>query len=64
VTILSDLPPLVDIVRLVLEVERADEEASIHEAVCRYRRQGLRCSTCASLNERAARLVRLAGGAS
>jgi hypothetical protein len=60
-SILQDSPPLVNIVRLVLEVERADEAASIHEAACRYRRQGLRCATCTSLNERVARLARLAG---
>jgi hypothetical protein len=58
----SDSPPLVNVEGLVLEAERALEMSEIHRAACRYRRQGLRCSTCTSLNERAARLARLAGG--
>lgn len=33
----------------------AAERAAIHAAVCRYRRQGLACSTCCELAERAAR---------
>ena len=31
------------------------ELAAIHAAACRYRRQGLACSTCCELAERAAR---------
>lgn len=32
---------------------RAIERFEIHAAVCRARQQGLRCSTCAELHERA-----------
>jgi hypothetical protein len=40
------------------------EAASIHEAICRYRRQGLVCSICCELAERAVRYaVRLAEAA-
>ncbi|HZO31679.1 MAG TPA: hypothetical protein VFH48_37435 [Chloroflexota bacterium] len=39
----------------------AAEYAAIHEAACRYRRQGLVCSTCSGLAERAERLARRAG---
>jgi len=48
---------------LVLAAERAREYAEIHAAACRYRAQGLVCSTCFDLDERAARLARLAGEA-
>ena len=34
------------------------EAAEIHEAACRYRRQGLVCSTCTTTRERADRVVR------
>jgi hypothetical protein len=34
----------------------ARELARIHEATCRARRQGLACSTCSELVDRAARL--------
>jgi hypothetical protein len=33
----------------------AVERFEIHAAACRYRRQGLACSTCCELAERAAR---------
>lgn len=46
---------------LALKAERARTLADIHNALCRYRRQGLRCSTCQELNDRAARLARAAG---
>jgi len=36
---------------------RAIEAHEIHQAVCRYRRQGLVCSTCSDLAERAERLA-------
>jgi hypothetical protein len=49
---------------IVLAAEQAREQAEIHNAVCRYLRRGLRCSVCSSTQERAARLARLAGGAS
>ena len=48
----------------VIDAERAREYAEIHNAACRYRAQGLVCSTCTELDERAARLAKLAGGAS
>lgn len=47
---------------LVLRAEKAREYAEIHRSACRYRAQGVRCSTCADLDERAARLARLVGG--
>jgi len=34
------------------------EDAAIHDAACRYRRQGLVCSTCADTVERAAAVLR------
>jgi hypothetical protein len=34
-------------------VAQAAEYAAIHLAVCRYRKQALRCSTCSDLAERA-----------
>jgi hypothetical protein len=39
-------------------VTQAAEYAAIHLAVCRYRSQGLRCSTCSDLVERAEKLAR------
>ena len=36
----------------------AAESRDIHLAVCRYRRQGLVCSTCTELSERAERAAR------
>ena len=40
------------------------ELAAIHASACRYRRQGLACSTCCDLAERAARCaVRLQAAA-
>lgn len=36
---------------------RALEAHEIHVAVCRYRRQGLCCSTCSDLSERARRAI-------
>jgi hypothetical protein len=39
-------------------VARAVEYRDIHLAVCRYRKQGLVCSTCSDLTERAERLAR------
>lgn len=47
---------------LLFAVERAREYAEIHRSACRYRVQGLVCSTCTETEERAARLARLAGG--
>lgn len=41
----------------VLRAETARQAAEIHQAVCRYRRQGLRCGTCSETVERAARLA-------
>lgn len=35
--------------------ERAVEQAEVHAAVCRWRKQGVRCSICDELNLRAAR---------
>jgi uncharacterized membrane protein YecN with MAPEG domain len=49
---------------IVLAAERAREYADIHRSACRYRAQGLVCSFCFETEERAARLARLAGGAS
>lgn len=46
---------------LALKAERARTLFEIHDALCRWKRQGLRCSTCTDLNERAARLARAAG---
>lgn len=48
---------------LVLRAEIARQDAAVHEAACRYRRQGLRCSSCQETQDRAARLARLAGEA-
>jgi hypothetical protein len=42
---------------LALRADRARTLAEIHNAVCRWRRQGLVCATCTELNERAARLA-------
>lgn len=39
-----------------LRARRARELADIHDAVCRWKRQGLVCSTCDDLRERADRL--------
>ena len=36
----------------------AAEYAAIHAAACRCRRQGLVCSTCSELTERAERAIR------
>ena len=47
-----------------LRAERAREMAQIHQAACRYCRQGVVCSTGPELDERAARLARIVGGAS
>ena len=38
-------------------VAAAIEYRDIHEAACRYRRQGLVCSTCTELAERAERAI-------
>jgi hypothetical protein len=43
---------------IVPAVRAAIEAHDIHAAACRYRRQGLVCSTCADLAERAARAIR------
>lgn len=43
-----------------LRARRARELASIHDAVCWAKRQGMRCSTCSELNANAARLTQLA----
>lgn len=51
-------------VAIALAAEQAREQAETHNAVCRYLRRGLRCSTCTDTQERAARLARLAGAAS
>lgn len=40
---------------------RALEAHEIHEAACRYRAQGLVCSTCSDTAERAHRLAARAG---
>ena len=37
---------------------RAGECRDIHLSACRYRRQGLVCSTCSELTERAERAIR------
>ena len=37
-------------------ISQAVEQSEIHQAVCRWRRQGLVCSTCAELTARAARV--------
>jgi len=39
-------------------VAQAVEYRDIHLAVCRYRRQGLCCSTCSDLTERVERIAR------
>jgi hypothetical protein len=39
--------------------ERACEAYAIHIGFCRYRRQGLVCSTCTELHERRMRLIAL-----
>lgn len=39
-------------------VHPALEYRDIHLAACRYRAQGLVCSTCAELSERAERIIR------
>jgi hypothetical protein len=39
-------------------VTQAAEYAAIHLAMCRYRKQGLVCSTCSDLAERAEKLAR------
>lgn len=54
------LPPAAVAV-IVLKAEKAREYAAIHRSACRYRRQGLVCSTCTETDERAARLAKLAG---
>jgi len=41
-------------------VARTAEHRDIHLAVCRARRQGLVCSTCTALSERAERALRRA----
>lgn len=38
-------------------VHPAVEADLIHRSACRYRRQGLVCSTCSDLAERAARVL-------
>jgi hypothetical protein len=38
-------------------VAAAAEYAAIHLAVCRYRKQGLVCSTCSDVAERAERIA-------
>jgi hypothetical protein len=43
---------------IVPAVRAAIEAHDIHAAACRYRRQGLVCSTCADLAERADRAIR------
>ena len=45
----------------VARAAAAAEYAAIHLAVCRYCRQGLVCSTCSDLTERAERLAIRAG---
>ena len=40
-------------------VARVLEQHEIHNAVCRARKQGLCCSTCTELSERAARARRI-----
>lgn len=47
---------------LVLRAEKAREMAEIHNAACRYCRQGVVCSTREELDERAARLARRVTG--
>lgn len=46
---------------LALKAERARVLFEIHDALCRWKRQGVRCSTCDELGGRAARLARAAG---
>jgi len=41
----------------VARAAAAAEYRDIHLAACRYRRQGLVCSTCTELSERAERLA-------
>ena len=59
-TIVADSRPVV-MAALVLRAERARHEAETHRALCRYRAQGLVCSTCFDLDERAALRARVAG---
>lgn len=59
-SILAQKLPPAAVAVLVLKVEKAREYAAIHAAACRYRRQGLVCSTCVETRERAARLAKLA----
>lgn len=47
-----------------LKARRARELANIHNAVCRWKRQGVACSTCADLNETAERWEARAAGVS
>lgn len=54
--------PITHVAADTLKVERARTLAGIHNAACRYCRQGLRCSTGFDLNDRAAILARHAGG--
>jgi hypothetical protein len=45
-------------VSTVTAARAAIEARDIHLAVCRYRAQGLACSTCTDLAERAERAIR------
>lgn len=54
--------PVTHAATATLKAERARTLAEIHDAVCRARKQGLRCATCRELNDRAAILARVAGG--
>lgn len=60
-TSVAPTTPAVKTAALVLRAEKAREYAEIHRSACRYRRQGLVCSTCSELDERAARMAKRAG---
>ena len=46
---------------IVAAARAAAEYRDIHLAACRYRAQGLVCSTCSDLSERAERAIKRAG---
>ncbi len=61
-TIVPDAEPAVKLQATpMLAARRARTLADIHTATCRWRRQGVVCSTCTALTGRAARLEATCG---
>lgn len=52
----APIAPSVQSTPMLAELQRALKLASIHDAVCRWKRQGVCCSTCSELRERVTKM--------